>query len=262
MKTVLITIFLVFFTYVENANARRTHVWFVEEVDPSLIRDEIYRGEKPYKTKQTEYKQRKKESLPKKIEKSKLILADKKTAGSNSRETYTSKDKSVKGLIAKKYGLYGLLSEVRLGIGDHDAGVFGRTKEEGLDFNIEFLFLSPDFLEAIWSPRPMLGASINSDDDTSQVYAGITWEGWFYDNFFWNFGFGLSFHDGETKSDNIKKKELGSKVLFRESIDIGWAFFENNQVSLFVDHMSHGHIFGDKNEGMDTIGIRYGYRFW
>ena len=255
MKTVLITIFLVFFTYVENANARRTHVWFVEKVDPSLIRDEIYRGEKPYKTKQTEYKQRKKESLPKKIEKSKLILADKKTAGSNSRETYTSKNKSEKGL-------YDLLSEVRLGIGDHDAGVFGRTKEEGLDFNIEFLFLSPDFLEAIWSPRPMLGASINSDDDTSQVYAGITWEGWFYDNFFWNFGFGLSFHDGETKSDNIKKKELGSKVLFRESIDIGWAFFENNQVSLFVDHMSHGHIFGDKNEGMDTIGIRYGYRFW
>ena len=256
MKTVLITIFLVFFTYVENANARRTHVWFVEKVDPSLIRDEIYRGEKPYKTKQTEYKQRKKESLPKKIEKSKLILADKKTAGSNSRETYTSKNKSEKGL-------YGLLSEVRLGIGDHDAGVFGRTKEEGLDFNIEFLFLSPDFLEAIWSPRPMLGASMNSDNDTSQVYAGITWEGWFYDNFFWNFGFGLSFHDGETKSDNIKKKELGSKVLFRESIDIGWAFFENNQVSLFVDHMSHGHIFGDdKNEGMDTIGIRYGYRFW
>ncbi|SVE24327.1 uncharacterized protein METZ01_LOCUS477181, partial [marine metagenome] len=44
MKTVLITIFLVFFTYVENANARRPHVWFVEEVDPSLIRDEIYRG--------------------------------------------------------------------------------------------------------------------------------------------------------------------------------------------------------------------------
>ena len=39
-------------------------------------------------------------------------------------------------------------------------------------------------------------------------------------------------------------------------------FIENNQISLFVDHISHGHIFGDdKNEGMDTLGVRYGYRF-
>ena len=254
MKKALVITFLILFAYTENADARHPHVWFVEKVDPSVIKDEIYSGRNLYKIKQAENKQRKKEDLSQKTDKNKLVLADKKASKSNASKTYTSEGKS-------KKGLYGFLSEVRFGIGDHDAGVFGRTKENGLDFNIEFLFSSPDFLEIIWSPRPMFGASINSDSDTSKVYAGITWEGWFYDNFFWNFGFGLSFHDGEKESDNINKKELGSKVLFRESIDVGWLFFRNNQISLFVDHMSHGHIFGDKNEGMDTIGVRYGYRF-
>ena len=252
MKKVLIAITLILFAFIEKADARRSHVWFVEKVDPSLIESKPYIERKVQKTRRDESKKR--AGVTKKTGKGKKILVTKKTTKVNTPKIKKNKNSS-------KSGLYGI-SEIRLGIGDHDAGVFGRTKEEGVDFNIEFLFSSPDFLEAIWSPKPMLGASINSDDDTSQVYAGITWEGWFYDDFFWNFGFGLAVHDGETESDNINKKELGSRVLFRESIDIGWLFLENNQISLFVDHISHGHIFGDdKNEGMDTLGVRYGYRF-
>ena len=56
-----------------------------------------------------------------------------------------------------------LLSEIRLGAFHHDAGVFGRNEESGADGNVEVLFGSPDILAAIWSPRPHLGLTVNSD---------------------------------------------------------------------------------------------------
>jgi lipid A 3-O-deacylase len=158
-------------------------------------------------------------------------------------------------------GAFGVLSDVRLGLLAHDAGIFGRKEEEGLDVNLELVFVSPGLLRFLWSPKPHLGFTVNTQGDTSQVYAGLTWEWWFWRRFFFNFAFGFSVHDGETETDKLDAKELGSRVLFREAIDLGWNFWGPHSLSFFLDHVSHGGLLGDKNEGLDTIGARYIYRF-
>ena len=81
-------------------------------------------------------------------------------------------------------GLGGFLSEMRIGVMAHDVGAFGRNKEEGPDINAELLFVSPEFLELIYAPRPHLGISANTSGDTSQIYAGLTWDYTFWETFF------------------------------------------------------------------------------
>jgi lipid A 3-O-deacylase len=156
---------------------------------------------------------------------------------------------------------FGFISDVRLGVLIHDAGVFGRRKEESEDVNLELTFVSPDILGFLWSPRPHLGVTINTSGDTSQAYAGVTWEFRFWRSFFFDFSFGLSVHDGETETTELDRKELGSRVLFREAIDLGWNFYKRDSISFFIDHVSHGGILADQNEGLDTMGVRYIYRF-
>lgn len=161
---------------------------------------------------------------------------------------------------------WGAISEIRVGILNHDEGPFSRNKEEdNPDFNAEFLFVSPDFLDVIWSPRPHIGASINSGDDTSQVYAGLSWEWFLWGDFFAGFSLGGAVHDGETTiaatdPNKGKKKELGCSVLFRESVEIGWMITENHGVSFILDHISNARLC-DENEGLENMGLRYGYRF-
>ena len=71
-----------------------------------------------------------------------------------------------------KKGNSSFITEVKTGIVQHDAGVFGRQKEEGLDSTFEFLF-RPINYNLFWlgKPRPHLGATINMSGDTSQAYA-------------------------------------------------------------------------------------------
>jgi lipid A 3-O-deacylase len=152
------------------------------------------------------------------------------------------------------------LSEVRFGLLVHDEGPFSRNEEDGVDANFEVLFNPPEFLKKIWSPRPHVGASINSSGDTSQFYLGLTWEWEFRQVWYVDFSLGGAAHTGKKKTNDIKRKELGCKVLFRESIELGYRIRTRHSISAFLDHLSNGNIC-DKNEGLESIGMRYGYRF-
>jgi hypothetical protein len=142
------------------------------------------------------------------------------------------------------------LFEVRLGILDHDPGIFGDHKEKGVDVNAEVLFASPDFLSVLWSPRPHIGGTFNTYGYTDQVYAGLTWRR----------DFGPSFNDGELDKRFHDRKALGSNVLFRESLSLGVQFDERNNVSVMVDHISNAGL-AKYNGGMETVGLRYGHSF-
>lgn len=156
-------------------------------------------------------------------------------------------------------GLYGI-SELRTGILYHDEGPFSRNKEDGPDVNVEMLFVSPDFLDVIWSPRPHIGADINTDDDTSSYYLGLSWEWYLWRNLFAGFSLGGAYHDGETEEvGRSDKKELGCSVLFRESVEMGWVFAERHTLSFMLDHISNARLC-DENEGLENFGLRYGYR--
>ena len=153
-----------------------------------------------------------------------------------------------------------IVSEVRIGGLYHDVGFIGNRKETGADLNSEILFSSPSFLNAIWSPRPDLGGTVNLWGQTSQVYAGLTWGYNFSEHFFGEFSFGPSFNNGRLDKSVDNRKEMGSPVLFRESLSLGVKFNKHNTLSMFVDHISNGGL-AKYNGGMETVGLRYGYRF-
>lgn len=156
----------------------------------------------------------------------------------------------------------GVLYGFRLGLLVHDIGGLWSHKraEGGADWNAELVFRKPSF--TLWGGTifPNVGLSINSQGDTSKVYGGVVWEFLFSNGFFFNIGTGLAVHNGQLESDDANKKQLGSRVLFREPIEIGFTFYERHRISILFDHISNAYL-ADLNEGLDTLGVRYGYQF-
>ena len=156
-------------------------------------------------------------------------------------------------------GLWAAISEFRGGILAHDTVPTLTHKEPGADINLEVLFHSPDFLGVIGSPRPHLGFTVNTGGDTSQLYAGLTWEWDFWRNMFASLALGGAIHDGDIDVRSNDKKELGCRMLFRAAVELGYRFRQRHGISLYIDHMSNGGIC-DQNEGLVLLGVRYGYR--
>ncbi|MDP6173676.1 MAG: acyloxyacyl hydrolase [Rhodospirillales bacterium] len=153
-----------------------------------------------------------------------------------------------------------MVSEIMVGALLHDQGPFSHNKEGGIDTNMELLFPSPDLLSGIWKPRPHFGFSWNSAGDTSQVYVGLTWDWEFLGSGFFNFSLGGAYHTGETRTTKLDKKELGCSILFRESLDLGYRISGPHSVMLHLDHISNAKLCSS-NEGLESFGLRYGYRF-
>ena len=156
----------------------------------------------------------------------------------------------------------GLLYGVRFGLLAHDlGGLWSNTRAEGgVDWNAEVVFNRPSF--TLWGGQilPNLGASINSRSDTSKIYAGFVWEFQFDNGFFFNIGTGLTVHSGQLESRDANKKQLGSRVLFREPFEFGFAIDKQHRISIMFDHISNADL-ADPNEGLDTLGLRYGFQF-
>lgn len=152
--------------------------------------------------------------------------------------------------------------EVRLGILKHDIkGSFRRHHENGYDGNIEVLWdrLSHPWFKYIFSPRPHLGASLNSSGGSHQFYAGLTWR---YDTpwyVFFEATFGGEVHTGRIGTPCLRKQGLGTRALFRESISVGVQFNEKHSLSVMLDHASNAST-GSRNPGLTAFGVRYGLR--
>ncbi|MEE8393118.1 MAG: acyloxyacyl hydrolase [Rhodospirillales bacterium] len=153
-----------------------------------------------------------------------------------------------------------IFSEIRVGALIHDEGPFTHNKEGGFDGNLELLFASPGLLDAVWSPRPHVGLTVNSQGDTSQAYLGLTWEWDFWEDFFAGFSLGGAVHTGKTTTDKVDRKELGCPVLFRESIDLGYRILKGHSLMVHLDHISNAKLCST-NEGLENFGLRYGYLF-
>jgi lipid A 3-O-deacylase len=153
-----------------------------------------------------------------------------------------------------------IFSEVRFGLLLHDQGPFSHNKEDGIDINLEVLFAPPRMLDIIWSPRPIIGLSVNSAGDTSQGYLGLNWEWEFWEDAFAGFSLGGAVHDGKTTTQRLDRKELGCRVLFRESVDVGYRFDGHHGIMAHMEHISNAKLCST-NEGLESFGLRYGYRF-
>jgi lipid A 3-O-deacylase len=155
-----------------------------------------------------------------------------------------------------------LISEVKIGILDHDTPDLWsgfRAEENAADINIEVL-LSPSALLLGGVIRTAIGASINTGGQTSHAYLDARWQ---YDTpagIFFGVGLGGAIHDGDLDGGDPGRKALGSRLLFHIPLEVGYHFDAHNSFSVYFEHISNGYT-SDANEGMDRIGVRYGYEF-
>lgn len=167
-------------------------------------------------------------------------------------------------------------SEVILGVMDHDAGFLG-GREKGADINPELIFSSPISGAAIadapgwlhWAlqPRPTIGGDINTAGQTDQAYVGATWS-WYLtqnivnpgDGIVLDYFFGPGFNDGRIHDGTAQRKALGSHILFREGLDLGYQINPVWVISAHIDHISNGGL-AKENQSINDVGLRLGYRF-
>jgi len=160
-----------------------------------------------------------------------------------------------------------IVDEVKAGILAHDVGFLGHHLEKGPDVNLEMLFTPPDLLAVIGSPRPHIGADINTAGKTSDGYFGLTWgimliQSLFGagDGVFINGSLGGAVHDGYINSGPPNRKLLGTRVLFRESAELGYQLVPGISMSALLDHISNANI-GRHNMGITSAGARLGFKF-
>jgi len=156
----------------------------------------------------------------------------------------------------------GILYGVRLGLLAHDVGgLWSHSRAEGgADINAEIVFGKPSLRLLAGAILPNLGVSINSQGGTSKAYGGLLWEFLFDNGLFANSGVGLAIHNGQLESDDANKKQLGSRLLFRVPIEFGFNIYERHRISILFDHISNAYL-ASPNEGLDTLGVRYGFQF-
>lgn len=154
-----------------------------------------------------------------------------------------------------------IFDEFRIGLMAHDVEPGGN--EDGLDFGVELLFRSPyrtsygnAFADFLFQPRFHLGSAINLSSDTSQVYAGLTWNIPLGQAFTFEVSLGGAIHDGPTGSGG--DHSFGCTLNFRESASIGYALSERWRLYGTVTHMSNANLC-DHNSGLTSAGVRLGY---
>ena len=160
-----------------------------------------------------------------------------------------------------------IVDEVKVGALAHDVGFLGRDIEDGAAINIEMLFTPPDLLRYIGSPRPHIGGEINTAGNTSYGYFGLTWGIMLIQNLFQSgdgiFGAGSlggAVHDGYLTSAPPDRKRLGSRILFRESLELGYQLNPAISVSAILDHISNANL-APRNAGITSAGARIGVKF-
>ena len=154
------------------------------------------------------------------------------------------------------------LHALKFGVLAHDVpDLWSGFSEEDrwVDINVEAQF-KPALMLFGGAVRPVVGASINTNGDTSHAYLDARWEIDCASNIFFGIGLGAAIHDGETGPPAQDAKWLGSRVLFHIPAEIGIHLDAHNDLSVYFEHTSNAYTM-KYNEGLDRIGVRYGYRF-
>lgn len=173
----------------------------------------------------------------------------------------------------------GILSEIKVGVLDHDPARDSTGKQgemDSIDINGEILSVPLKFassetpvINSLYQPRVHVGFTANTGGWTNVGYAGLTWDWNLGSGFFFDFAFGFAGHDGQLKGKKNAngayiangRPNLGSQVLFREGLDIGYHIDGTNSVSIYAAHISNAGWFAKENDGMNFLGARYGYKF-
>ena len=155
-------------------------------------------------------------------------------------------------------GLGAGIDETRIGIVEPVDGPPG-DKYGPPNVSVEVLFgrFGPEYQSSVLNhflrPRLDIGTSISTDGDTSEFYAGLTWDVFLTRRLFLEGSAGGALHTGDDR-------EGGCTANFRESGSVGVMLSERWDMLATVDHMSNANLC-DENRGLADVGIRFG-RKW
>lgn len=155
-----------------------------------------------------------------------------------------------------------IISEMKLGVLAHDVDHLWsgfNLETHSPDINVEVQF-SPSLPFLFGSIRPALGGTFNTGGGTSHGYLDARWQMDLPMGFFVGTGLGVAVHDGELRPVKPDMKALGSRALFHIPLEVGWRFDGKNSLSFYFEHTSNAYT-ADYNEGLDRLGVRYGYKF-
>lgn len=162
-----------------------------------------------------------------------------------------------------------LVQRAYLGILAHDRGPASDRHESGLDINGEVQFAPPVWRAWQWigTPSPHFGVTVNTAGETSAFYAGVTYDHDFTQHWFGALAVGAAVHNGplhqeiEERCRRDSDCGFGSRALFRGALDIGWRFSGGTSASLYYEHFSHYGLLAEENEGVDSLGVRWGWAY-
>jgi hypothetical protein len=89
---------------------------------------------------------------------------------------------------------------------------------------------------------------------TSSLYAGFTWIVNLNARAYASIDLGGAVHDGKLKSDDPERAELGSRLLFREAVEIGIRVGDGWSVGIRLDHISNANL-ASENDGITDLGL-------
>jgi hypothetical protein len=147
------------------------------------------------------------------------------------------------------------------GILAHGVPIWSRAdfEERGMTFNgeVDFAGLAEIFGGHLY---PVLGGDVTTAGGTTYAYADLRYEIRGPGRLFFAFGVGAAVHDGHLAADSAYHNALGSRVLFHVPLEVGFTFADHYRASLYFEHVSNAYL-TSPNEGLDNIGLRFGYRF-
>jgi lipid A 3-O-deacylase len=162
--------------------------------------------------------------------------------------------------------------EIRFGVTAHD---MADHIEDGPNVTFDLLFESPEFLSFLWSPRPYIYGSFNTEGLTDFYGHGLAWDFELADKVHFELKSGLAYHDGVNNFDlnappgdperirlATTRALMGSRILFHTAFGLDYDVSDQWSVGAYYEHISHGQILAKgRNQALDNAGIRISYRF-
>lgn len=148
------------------------------------------------------------------------------------------------------------LHAIRGGILAHSTGPVSNGQEEGVDLHAEVLWN-----ETLAGGYYVAGADLSLRGETSFIYTGLSWEKKYFKKLHLGAFGGFGIHDGKLDGDRNDRRLLGSRVLFRVAMDVGWYLNDQWSLNFLYDHYSNLGIGNVRNQGNDNMGLRLSYYF-
>jgi hypothetical protein len=172
-----------------------------------------------------------------------------------------------------------------LGAYAHDVTYIGKVvgsgaagREGGADIELGVRSDRIEALSVIGAPQAHAFVSINTDNTSNFVAAGLSWPIPLGETFYFRPGLGLAYTDGKAGLPPVNapgltpaeiqrrlalyntRIDFGSHMLFEPELNIGAHVTDRLSVELSWVHISNGEVFHHgKNQGLDDTGVRLVY---